>query len=123
MGEHITTILASSIVTFDLTFKHDHRLYPPSRCGDGDSCSDAFAVISGHVHADIAHANSIDGPTTIHRMPDWSLIHVDDVVRMTTSIGHARPDVVKKLESLAFNFARVSLCLVSEDTVGKVVLG
>ena len=56
-------------------------------------------------------------------MPDWSLIHVDDVVRMTTSISHAREDVFKKLESLDFNFARVLLRLVSDDMVGKVVLG
>ena len=82
MGEHITIML---IINFALTFKHNHCLYPPSQCGDGDSYSDVFAVISGRVHADIAHANSIDGPTTIHRMPDWSLIHVDDVVRMMYS--------------------------------------
>ena len=120
MGEHSTITL---IINFALTFKHNHRLYPPSRRGDGNSYSDTFAVISGRAHVDIAHANSIDGPTTIHRMPDWSLIHVDDVVRMPTSIGHARADVVKKLESLNLNFVRVSLCLVSDDTVGKVVLG
>jgi hypothetical protein len=64
MGEHSTIAL---IINFSLTFKHNHRLYPPSRCGDGNSYSNAFAVISGRAHVDSVHANSIDGPTIIHR--------------------------------------------------------
>ena len=120
MGEHSTI---ASIINFVLTFKDDHRLYPPSRCGDGNSYGDALAVIIGRAHVDTTHANAINGPTTIHRMPDWCLIHVDDVVRMTALIGQGRVDVVKKGMSLDLNFARVLLCHVSDDTVGKVVLG
>ncbi len=70
MGEHSTIAL---IINFALTFRHNHRLYPHSQRDDGNSYSDTFSVISVRAHVDIAHANSIDGPTTIHRMPDWSL--------------------------------------------------
>ena len=52
-------------------------------------------------------------------MVDPSLIHVEDEVGMTGTVRKSRANVLKKIESLSLNFARVALRLVCGNTMCK----
>ncbi len=61
----------------------------------------------------------IDGHFEVHRVIDWGLVHVYDIVHVSVSFCENRPYHIKDLECLGLNFTWMALCLVGGHAMRK----